>query len=130
MCGSGLLPSDPTEHTVFLCLIGTAPGTVKDVSERAGGTKVDGRGQRDTNRGEDTARAQQQLSPKLGLSLLSTGKQCGGGSIRRPLQLSLGSCNEISVGVERVIRNTYFVLERGERERGGEREDKNKYARA
>lgn len=30
----------------------------------------------------------------------------GGGSIRRPLQPSLGSCNEISVGVERVIRNT------------------------
>jgi len=54
----------------------------------------------------------------------------GGGSIRQPLQLSLGSCNEISVGVERVIRNTYFVLESGERERGGEREDKNKYARA
>lgn len=74
MRGSGLLPSDPTVHTVFLCLIGTALGTVKDVSERAGGTKVDERGQRDTNREEDTDRAQQQLSPKLGLSLCSTGK--------------------------------------------------------
>lgn len=71
MCGSGLLPSDPTVYTVFLCLIGTAPGTVKDVSERAGGTKVDEGGQRDTNRGEDIDRAQQQFSPKLGLSLRS-----------------------------------------------------------